>query len=368
MKDIKAVKITDRFASIDHPIILDENTRTRRIFQPQLSKDSDGNWNVRGTIIVERKSNTGWLPLESNQLSNLQAGELLKLELKTEQLRKLFSGLTALMQIAEQYDAMKAPQELVVARKNEVVKVDSQAHLDIIQSLISENQSEKFWESMRSMQPDLATHLAGAELLRRRKDALNVFQNELIDNNWDEPGWEKFFLQNQWIFGYGLRYQLLRLLQNQANYGGADYTQKGGQKGEFLMNTEGEERFTVLVEIKRPDSLFFDSNSAKHPYRNGVPGFSTEFSNAISQVQVNTNRWEVEGSRRDRDRDLLSRAGIHTIAPRSILIYGNTNQLVDEDRRRSFELFRYNLRNPDIITFDELLDRAKFIVSETSNY
>ena len=45
-----------------------------------------------------------------------------------------------------------------------------------------------------------------------------------------------------------------------------------------------------------------------------------------------------------------------------ILVIGNTSELDNEDKMRSFELFRRNLQNPEIITYDELLARTKFVV------
>ena len=35
---------------------------------------------------------------------------------------------------------------------------------------------------------------------------------------------------------------------------------------------------------------------------------------------------------------------------------------IKKDRYRSFELFRRNVAKPEIVTFDELFERAKFIV------
>ncbi len=365
MKLLKTFPVTERLSKINRPIVLEENSRTRRLFVPQLGKDSEGKWNVRGTLVVERKGKTGWQALEATHLASLPAGDLLKLELRTEHLKRLFSGLQVLMQVAAEYGIVPGSQELFVGHKDEFTSAAAHEYRAVIQELVNGNHGADFWETLRSIQPDIATHLAEAEIQRRRKAALGVFQNELLLNKWSERQWEIFFVENRWIFGYGLRYQFLSLVQNQPNYGGADFTQKGGQKGDFLMQTEGEERFTVLVEIKRPDSAIFDSGPDSRSYRNGVPGFSTEFSNAISQVQVNSNCWEVEGSRREKDRERLSRAGVYTISPRSILIYGHTSQLQEDERRRSFELFRVSLKRPDIITFDELFDRARFIVSET---
>jgi hypothetical protein len=128
------------------------------------------------------------------------------------------------------------------------------------------------------------------------------------------------------------------------------------------MNTEGDQRFTVLVEIKRPETRFFQDGN----YRSGVPKINPEFMNAISQVQVNTHTWEMEGSKRERDAEWLSDANIRTIAPRSILVCGNTGELKNDlARRKAFELFRCRLSSPEIVTFDELLARARFIVRES---
>jgi hypothetical protein len=53
--------------------------------------------------------------------------------------------------------------------------------------------------------------------------------------------------------------------------------------------------------------------------------------------------------------------------PRSFIVVGDLRQVVEEhgvneDRHRSFELFRGNTLRPEIITFDELPERARFIV------
>ena len=57
--------------------------------------------------------------------------------------------------------------------------------------------------------------------------------------------------------------------------------------------------------------------------------------------------------------------------PKSFLVIGSlgefiTSHGVNEERFRSFELFRRNTLNPEIITFDELYDRARFIVKGTA--
>jgi hypothetical protein len=58
---------------------------------------------------------------------------------------------------------------------------------------------------------------------------------------------------------------------------------------------------------------------------------------------------------------------IFTYQPRSFLIVGSLDEFIGaegirRDRYRSFELFRRNVIRPEIVTFDELYERAKFIV------
>jgi hypothetical protein len=53
--------------------------------------------------------------------------------------------------------------------------------------------------------------------------------------------------------------------------------------------------------------------------------------------------------------------------PKAFLIIGSLEQFktehgINEDKYSSFELFRKHITNPEIITFDELFERARYIV------
>jgi len=87
---------------------------------------------------------------------------------------------------------------------------------------------------------------------------------------------------------------------------------------------------------------------------------SNELSGVISQVQINCAKWEINGSREDDNRDRLD--GIYTVTPRGIMVVGNTNQLNNRNKINSFERNRNAIQNPEVITFDELYQRARFIV------
>ncbi len=359
MKRIETEQVAKDVINVMTPVILEQTSTTRRCFHGSLVR-VDGKWELRGCITAERKGRDAWEEVDGEKLSQLKAGDIRKLNLGREQVRNLSSGLTTLIEYAEKHGVEPGLADLVIARRGNIVEVGSDRKA-IIEQLIQNDYSAEFWDNLRELRPDITAQLADAELLRRRKGAVDVFERELRNKTWDEAGWEKFFQANQWIFGLGLRFQFLSVLQNQANYGGADFSRRGEQKGEFLMHTQGDERFTVLVEIKRPETRFFQDGF----YRNGVPKINPEFMNAISQVQVNTHTWEMEGSKREADAEWLSDANIRTIAPRSVLVCGNTGELTDRARRKAFELFRCRLSSPEIVTFDELLARAQFIVRES---
>jgi hypothetical protein len=366
MKVIRVRKIAPNLIEID-PVILEENTKFRRLFVGQLAKDSEGVWQVRGTFTVERRGKDKWHLVEGvSSIARLKAGDMAKLELRTEHMKHLFTGLHVLADAAENEGVTLRSADLVIGKKDEIVRIVGHQHRAVIEQLIAQRHGSDFWSALTSLEPDLATRLVDSSIQSKRRAALSIFESELERKLWTEPEWEDFFVKNQWILGYGLRYQFLGLVENQANYGGVQLTGKGTQRGEFLMATRADKRFTVLVEIKRPDTPIFHDRSESHPFRRGVPGFSAEFVNAISQVQTNSRTWETEGSRREDDREALSREGIHTISPRSILILGHTSQLSHSEKTKAFQLFRSHLNGTDILTFDELLQRARFIVEEAT--
>lgn len=76
------------------------------------------------------------------------------------------------------------------------------------------------------------------------------------------------------------------------------------------------------------------------------------------QIQVNCAQWETD-ARTERNREQLPR--IYTVSPKGIVVIGKTSELNNWDKRNSFERFRQELRCPEVLTYDELYERAKFI-------
>lgn len=196
-------------------------------------------------------------------------------------------------------------------------------------------------------------------LLLKRKEHLEKFENGLKENIAIEAKWQSFFEKNKWIFGYGLNYQILKQEQTQPHYGGTRVTGSGGQKGDFLTSTTGDLSFTVLVEIKLPSTPLLQGSSE---IRNGAWSLSKALIDAVTQIQANIQTWDKNGSNQNENKDDLEGRNIYTVRPKGIIVIGKLGELDNRAKLETFQRFRSSLYGVEIITFDELYGRAKFIV------
>ena len=217
-----------------------------------------------------------------------------------------------------------------------------------------------------------------------RKKQLALFERLLSDitffndikrrkNCGNEKLWQDFFEKNHWIFGYGLGYIFLtglddkKLEQVIQGYSVSDY----GKRVDALMKTRGIISNLCFVEIKTHETKLLDDN----PYRVGCYAPSKELAGAIAQMQgsvaVAVKSFSDKLSIKDSSGNPTSEE-IYSFQPKAFLVIGNLKEFttengVNEDKLRSFELFRKNILSPEIITFDELYERARFITIHNEN-
>jgi hypothetical protein len=344
-----SAKVEDRELSV--------GKTTRRIIRSELvdnPKNSDAC--VKITILHQRKKpNDGWEDIESTPLTTMKAGEIMKLGLDSAETLKLLEELQNLYAIHDEKGIPKGEREIVVGFNTEIIKTDPQ-RAKVIQALLHQGYSEEVWQELVKHEPDLATKLCMFRLHQNRVTAFNEFRDSLTLEK-DENYWQKFFEKNTWIFGYGLNYKFLTAVQNQPHYGGTMVSGAGAQKGDFLVASTADVRFTVLVEVKKPNSPLL-----AREYRNGAFPPGAELSGGIAQVQTNCRKWEMDGARTEENREALAAQNISSVQPKGILIVGHTKQLDNQAKKASFELLRRSLVNPEILTFDELFERARYFV------
>ena len=183
-----------------------------------------------------------------------------------------------------------------------------------------------------------------------------------------EAVWQDFFEQNQWIFGYGLSYvigegvQPSKLEQVVAGYSIAG----AGKRADALLQTRGILRSLCYVEIKTHETDLVHGTE----YRPDVWRPSNELVGAVAQSQKTV---QLAAEQLTSVFDLPAGGGesggerFFNYTPRSIVVCGRLDEFVEDDvtnveKFSSFELYRRSLNSPEILTFDELLDRASAIV------
>jgi len=216
--------------------------------------------------------------------------------------------------------------------------------------------------------------------LSYRKKQLAVFERLLSDSDYfdecvhqhgkgPESLWQRYLEKNHWILGYSL---------SLINFGALDdrkleQTVRGhdidspGKRVDALLRSRAALTTSAFVELKhhRTDLV------APDKYRSGIWAPSKELSGAVAQVQgtvaAAVERWGAAVRVTDSDGE-PSGETIYTTEPRSFVICGRLNEFegehgVNERKFASFERFRRNLLRPEVVTFDELYERARMIVA-----
>lgn len=235
--------------------------------------------------------------------------------------------------------------------------------------------------------PDLAAEIIETNATSRdvkaiayRRKSLEQFARLLGEDDYFDqeikttPGqsaervWQSFFERNQWIFGYGLSYIFLSSVDpNRLKTAVAGYSIAWkGKEPDAVMRTRGAVSALCLIELKtRRTSLL-----RTHPTRSGAYGPHQDLTDAISQSQASV--MGAEGQLREvfTPTDAMGNPfsePIYNYRPRAYLVAGRLSEFcaehgINAEKYSSFEAFRRNLTSPEIITYDEVYERAAFIV------
>jgi hypothetical protein len=233
---------------------------------------------------------------------------------------------------------------------------------DQLKQLIVEDQ-DAFMELARSQitKSDLIA-------LGYRKKQLVRFKTLLSDDTADEAKWQAFFEANKWVFGYGLTYVWASSLDGkklEQIVAGKDLW-KRGKRADALLKTKGAVEALCFVEIKKHSTPLLKPAQ----YRPACWSPSDELAGGVVQSQVTVEmaiRTMVERFQPHHENGDPTGEEFFAYNPRSYLVIGNLDQFKTEmgvniEKYRSFELYRRNTASPEIITFDELYERASAIV------
>lgn len=190
-------------------------------------------------------------------------------------------------------------------------------------------------------------------------------ENDIVDKS-EEKVWQSFFEKNEWIFGYGLDYRFQTILQRESHVSDVELNGSNTVIADYLL---GDKMFTTFVEVKKPSTqLFATVKNRSNSWR-----LSNDVVHSVSQIleQKASGLIKLDKQQYNSSGNPISQKAYDS---KVILIMGHWNQLGEssnelelEIKKKTFELFRNDSRNIEILTYDELFDRAKYIVEGKKN-
>lgn len=265
----------------------------------------------------------------------------------------------------------------------EIIKVDDR---EIDKMQLSKESALKLVEENKDVFFDLIkNNITSLDIITigYRKKQLNRFDKLLNDEDYfnneklllrggDEAVWQKFFEENSWVLGYGLSYIFNTPLAGkklEQVVSGYNFNQSG-KRADALLKSRGLINSLCFGEIKTHKAKLLKAS----PYRPESWAISEELAGGIAQshrtIQRSLQNIQTKINIKD-EQDNLTGEQAFLYKPKSFLIIGSLNEFineygVNEVKYSSFEMYRRSLQSPDIITYDELFERAKFIVNQTT--
>lgn len=234
----------------------------------------------------------------------------------------------------------------------------------------------------RTVAENSETLEADLQALGYRRKILRTFERMLTDaaffegekkrlNKTDEAIWQSFFEANTWIFGYGLCYQFLGQIDEGKieRYVVGHDIGSAGKRADAVLKTQARLNSLCFVEIKHHKTDLLHHS----PYRAGAWMPDKEVVGAVAQVQATVQaaveRYSPTIEITDENGEPVSEP-VFVVHPRAFVVVGSLEQFVTDGgkinakKMRAFEIYRRNLHSPEVLTFDELLHRARFIVGD----
>ena len=166
---------------------------------------------------------------------------------------------------------------------------------------------------------------------------------EMMTATSKESEWQQFFEGNPFILNMAFGYPIV-VVQERASVGGRAFSRRGEKFTDFLVKNSMTNN-AAIVEIKTPAAKLLNAKA----YRGELFVPSIELSGGINQALDQKHQFERQIVHL---KDNIRGHELETYAIQCCLIIGRVPE--EDGMLRSFELFRNNSKDVEIITFDEL--------------
>jgi hypothetical protein len=363
------VQSTSKYTAECDEIPLRKTKNTRLVFKPLLI-DNHKNRNavIKGSFFFQKKGiKDEWIDLKDLSLSNLKAGEYVKLELKSEELLNFVKEIVSLYKFhikegihfgeTKYFKAHGSLNELSQINEDDLksfFELNKKAGANVFSKLINYainlDDSNQLVERFEKLEIDSLQKLNSIIGLSNLKKVYESWLNQL--DNSDEEYWQQHFSENSFLLSQIFAFPII-ILKGKAYVGGKSFDNKGANLLDFLCQNSLTKN-TVLIEIKTPTTKLLGSK-----YRDNIYNVSSDVSGAI--IQVSNYKYSLSQDFYSLRSEKLK--DIEAFNPQSLVIVGNIErELLENDQKKSFELFRNELKNVQVISYDELFSKVKILI------
>ncbi len=370
-------------AAVLSPVTIRRTPTTRLVFKPTLTRNqNDKQKPLTGIFAYQKKrKDDEWEDEESIKLNTLRAGDGVRLDLDTGEIHILKEWIELLYQTYDRANAL--PQENEVFQLHETTPpafhydfqepavIEPGNLMSVFQSaqasgraaevsqvlswFLSKDNATKFIEHITRLNPDTIEQVNSLTGVARMKKALKRWEENRSSS--DEKMWQSFLKEDSYILSQIFSFPVV-MFGEEAYLGGKSVNQKGAKLIDFLLTTKLTNN-VMLLEVKTPNTTLMGTE-----YRPGVYKPSPELVGPVAQV---IHYKQVALTNYSANRDAARQQGINdfyeAFDPRCIVIVGNTSGFGgDFAKKRSFDLYRNNLRAVEIVTFDELFEKTRILV------
>lgn len=372
MDEFRVTSTSLRSADVDD-FPLRETTTTRLVFRAELVENpKDPDAGVRGWLVYQRKTSTGlWEDLTEEKLSQLRAGDGIKLLLKSGEVKTLYDYLSGLYQVHRR-DGVPMGEVTYVQGTGllrDIVRMEADVLRNVVNAeqelgtallgrllrwALETDQLPAVLDYLTATDSRAVLHLGAAVNLKALQQALDEWR--VNRNSTDEEKWQELFTKHSFVLEQIFSVPTV-VVQGKAYVGGKITANTHGNIVDFLVRQSSTGN-AGLIEIKTPGTDLLGP-----VYRTGIYNISRELSGAIMQVLNYRHTLTSEAAHLSQSNGLDFRC----FEPKCYIIAGNVeNELDDNDKKRSFELLRNSLTHVTIVSYDELFDRLERLVTVLS--
>jgi len=341
METIKTLSTSNRTALVNS-LVLRSTRTTRLIFSPLVVVNtSNEEACIKGWFVFQRKGpKDKWSDLKSLDLNKLKKGEWVKLELKAEEVLKLLQNCNYYKEIYKKYGITYGLAEFHVTDKNIG---------EVIEKISRFSNRNLLIESLQGLEEKDLQNLYTLVSTSQVNKVISIWSDN--QNRDDEEFWRRVFKEYAWIISQIFACPYV-FIGDEYYYGGKRSNNRGGVYGDFLYKNKLTGN-VAFIEIKTPMTRIIGKKyrGDNDIDQNTIYSFSDDLSGGVIQV---LNQRKVFQQKQDS----LGESETNIFNSKCVLIIGKSRNL-KQGQKKSFDLYRNNIKDVEIITYDELFERIK---------